>query len=409
MTRPRRKPRPEEEENPELTNGKKENVKDEEVPSLFDNHEIHDDNRHSDEINVDEEISSDSDFKPGYTDYETNDFDYIDFENDELTEPIDLDSEEESPNSDPFPPTGNNYDKIEDDSYDQGFKYEYYKDRSYLFIFGPPAAGKTVIIGSILKYLKSYRSTKFGDTLRNINDKNIIHESEGNKLWRELTEANINNEFPSGTTNIEASKVFHNNPAPRHLNLHFSPDSSHPDFSFCIMDMAGEDLSKVDYESNAPLPSSIRTYIEDVPKQNMCFIYVLDPLCESLKKSEQTTLFEAFIENLDTNGHTSTPLLIIVSKWDTLKLEYSDIKNFLEIEYEDIYGYSHQANRDITILEYSIGEVRDNKPVRFDHTYPERLFNWLYSNQIGYDLNVTASEPEKSKFKNLLNKWKKNR
>lgn len=288
---------------------------------------------------------------------------------------------------------------------DQDILYEYHPNRSYLFIFGPKSAGKTVIIGSILKYLKSYRSKKFGDTLMNINDKSIIYEREGNKLWKELTDANVNNEFPSGTQNVEATKVFHNNPAPRHLNLKFSPASNHTDFSFCIMDMAGEDLSKVDYESNAPLPSSIRTYIEDVPKQNMCFIYVLDPLCESLKKSQQIALFEAFIENLDTNGHTATPLLIIVSKWDVIKSKYNDINNFLDMEYDDISGYSHQANRDISVLEYSIGEVHDNKPVRFDHTYPERLFNWLYSNQTGYDLKSEVMEPEKS----WINKYIKKR
>jgi hypothetical protein len=175
------------------------------------------------------------------------------------------------------------------------------------------------------------------------------------------------------------------------------------------MDMAGEDLRKVDYESKNPLPSSIRTYIEDVPKQNMCFIYVLDPLCESLKKSQQTALFEAFIDNLDSNDHTSTPLLIVVSKWDTISSNYSDIDNFLELEYEDIWGYSHQANRKIAILEYSIGEVKDNKPVGFNHTYPERLFNWFYNNQTGYDLNAAGKEPEKSKSKNLLSMFNKNK
>lgn len=403
MNRPRKSPKPKEEENPELTSKKNKDTSEKEETNLFFEENIEESQQDVEEIKYVVEVDIN-------TDFDNDNFDDIDFDDDDDLVTQSFDNENERNTPPPFPPPPPEDEReAEKESYDEGYKYEFDPKRSYLFIFGPPAAGKTVIIGSILKYLRSYRSREFGDTLLNINDKNIIHEREGNKLWRELTEANINNEFPSGTQNVEATKLYLNNPAPRHINLNFSPASNHPDFSFCIMDMAGEDLSKVDYESSAPLPSSIRTYIEDVPKQNMCFIYVLDPLCESLKKSQQTALFEAFIENLDTNGHTATPLLIIVSKWDVIKSNYADINDFLEMEYEDISGYSHQANREISVLEYSIGEVQDNKPVRFDHTYPERLFNWLYSNQTGYDLNSETKEPEKSTFKNLLNKLKRNK
>jgi GTPase SAR1 family protein len=406
MNRPRKSPKPKGEDNPEF-----ENTSNSESTDLFSEFNPNDLGQNMEEHEVEFDKNSNIDFDSDIFDVkDDNTLLDFDLDADEFSDKQRFESKHDYENPPPFPPTEPYSEKeINDDSSDQSFKYEYDPNRSYLFIFGPKSAGKTVIISSILKYLRSYRSRTFGDTLMNINDKNIIHEREGNKLWRELTEANINNEFPSGTQNVEATRVYLNNPAPRHLNLNFSPATNHPDFSFCIMDMAGEDLSKVDYESNAPLPSSIRTYIEDVPKQNMCFIYVLDPLCESLNKPQQTALFEAFIETLDTNGHTSTPLLIIVSKWDTIMSKYTDIKDFLEMEYEDISGYSHQANRDITILEYSIGEVHDNKPIRFDHTYPERLFNWLYKNQTGNDLNSEINGPDKSIFRNFLNRFKKNK
>ena len=268
------------------------------------------------------------------------------------------------------------------------YHYEYDSERSYVFIFGPSAVGKTVIIGSILKYLKVYRSKTYGDTLKNINNKDIIHEREGNLLWRDLTKANTENKFPFGTVNIESSKENQNNPAPRHLNLHFLPANQIPDFKFCFLDMAGEDLSKLDYESEKPLPETIETYLEDVPKQNMCFIFVVDPQCSAATKSEQIVLFDAFIERLDSNDHTETPLLILVSKWDTVKDQFDNVEQYLEDEFEDILATANQANRNISFAEFSIGkvDVLENRPLSYDHSYPERVFNWLYKNQIGKSL-----------------------
>jgi GTPase SAR1 family protein len=269
------------------------------------------------------------------------------------------------------------------------YKYEYNPDRSYLFIFGPPSAGKTVLIGSIIKYLKTYRSQQYGDTLKNKNNPEIKHEYEGNRLWRELTEANIQNKFPKGTDNLDSARTFLNLPVPRHINLHFHPASSHPDFEFCFMDLSGEDCSKVDYESGGKLHWSIRTYLEDVPKNNMCFIYVIDPKCEDRTNEEQTTLFEAFIDTLDANEHTSTPLLILVSKWDLYKTSYPDVEVFLKSEFEDIWGVANQTMRKISVAEFSIGNVekeRNEKIISFDSSYPERVFNWFYKTQTGHNL-----------------------
>ena len=278
------------------------------------------------------------------------------------------------------------------------YSYEYDPERSYVFIFGPSTVGKTVIIGSILKYLKSYRSKEFGDTLKNINNKNVIHEKEGNILWRDLTKANIDNKFPSGTGTIDSTTNFRNNPAPRHLNLHYLPAKNIPDFKFCFLDMAGEDLSKLDYEASKPLPKSIETYVEKVPKQNMCFIFVIDPKCTTASKSEQIVLFDAFIETLDSNEHTSTPLLILVSKWDTIKDQYKDVEEYLETEFEDVWGAANQQHRNISIAEFSIGRVNieENKPLSYDPSYPERVFNWLYKTQIGTSL-IEEEDKEKPK------------
>ena len=276
------------------------------------------------------------------------------------------------------------------------YQYEFDSDRSYVFIFGPSNVGKTVIIGSLLKYLKSYRGREHGDTLKNINNKDVPWEREGNILWKDLTIANTNNRFPAGTSTIGATSNFRNNPAPRHLNLHYLPARNIPEFKFCFLDIAGEDLEKLDYESSRPLPKTIETYIEDVPKQNMCFIFVVDPQCATATKDQQIVLFDAFIETLDSNDHTETPLLILVSKWDTLKKQFENVQEYLEAEFEDVWGVANQVNRNISVAEFSIGEVDvlENRPLNFDHSYPERVFNWLYETQMGTSLKEEDDETE---------------
>lgn len=277
---------------------------------------------------------------------------------------------------------------------------EYHTDRSYFFIFGPGASGKTVLISSILYYL---RNNRLGDTIKNINNSDLKHEKEGNKLWKELSETSFTKKFPKGTITVQ-----NQSPIPRHINVHFIPSNNTPGFKFCLMDMAGEDLEKIDYDSNQNLPNSIIKYIKELPKDNMCFIYVLNPDDQYFSNEKKLTLFQAFIDTLDANEHTNTPLLLLVTKWDTIENEYVNAKDFVKKEFSPIWGTLNQNERNIQIGEFSIGEVTevngDNLAdstiiEKFNSTYPERVFNWMYKTQIG--------EKNKTFFEKILDIFKK--
>lgn len=368
---------------------------------------------HPESENVDETIQSDT---SDLNDKVTSDRNYLDEKEYEDTliydEEIDYTGIDINEDTDPFltetlyeteeteNPIGTTSHTEEDFSYD----FHYHHDRSYFFIFGPSTSGKTVIISSIIRYLKSYRNRKHGDTLKNINNDELVHEKEGNRLWKELTETNINNQFPKGTSVVGASKM----PIPRHLNLHFIPSNGLPDFKFCFMDMAGEDLSKIDYDSYKTLPKGIKTYIEDVENKNLCFIYVLNPDSDLQSKANKVSLFEAFIDLLDKNGHTNTPLLLLVSKWDKIKNNYSCIDEYLENEFDSIWGRIHEKVRDITIAEFSIGEVDSSNKnlIKYDPSYAERVFNWMYKNQMGHNLDGKTDAKPMSLIEKILKYFK---
>ena len=280
---------------------------------------------------------------------------------------------------------------------------DYHSDRSYLYIFGPSSVGKTVIISSILNYLDNDRPEEFGDTLTSLNGKEKKHEIEGNRLWNELTTTLFENKFPKGT-----GVVKRDNPIPRHINAHLLlTDRKKTDFKFCCIDMSGEDLSKVNHDANENLPEIIEAYIKSLPKENICFIYILDPKPqEQLTKSEQLNIFKGFINLIDQNDHTGTPLLFLVSKWDLVSDSYENVEEYIKKEYKPIWGTLNQSAREISYAEFSIGEVRDdNKLIKeYDPKYAEKVFNWFYEKQTGCSLIEKTKNPKKDFLNNYFKK-----
>lgn len=286
--------------------------------------------------------------------------------------------------------------------YYREYDLEYDPDISYLFIFGPSTTGKTVMISSILYYLENVRSVEYGDSIKNINDPSKAHEREGNKLWKELSSTLFDNQFPKGTAAVKQD-----NPFPRHINAHFIPnDKSAYDFKFCLMDMSGEDLEKVDYDAEEKIPESIKVYVEKMPKDNMCFMYVLDPKSDAYSKSQQLGIFKAFIDLLDQHNHESTPLLFLVSKWDLVANEYENVEDYVKKEFPPIWGTLNQQVREITYTEFSIGDVDNDLRIirKYNPSYAEKVFKWFYNVQNG---KVLASKNQNTKKGFFSKRFKK--
>lgn len=278
-------------------------------------------------------------------------------------------------------------------------QYEYDPNRSYFFIYGPNSVGKTVIIGSIYEYLNTKRSLK-GDKISNINGNTLPHEILGNQLLNEFIEKRLNNSFPKGTFSVQTEY-----PIPRHLNFKFSSaNPKKPEFEFCFMDMSGEDLSKINFNSEKKLPPSIKTYIEDVPKENLCFFYVIDPTFLSADKIKQNQIFTAFIQMIDTYNHDDTPIMLLVSKWDAVQ-GYKDEAEYLENEFPSIWAATHQAGRNFTVGSFSIGEVIDKQIKKYDLSYAEKVFKWMYKTQTGKDLDDTVKNKPNNWLSRILEKY----
>lgn len=385
MSRPRKSPKPKEEDNPELTSKTNKDTSEKEETNPFSEENVEETYQDDEEIKSEEEVDIN-------TDFDNDNFEDIDFIIKDNFDPPSLEGDIGIDTPPPFPPPPPyNNPETEGESNDDGVKYEYDVERSYFFIFGPTTAGKTVIISSLIRYLDDFRGVK-GDTLIFQNNDSTPHEIRGQILYNNLTETQIENKFPPPTEKAASTK----DRIPTHMNFEFFPANEDSSFKFCLMDMAGEDLMNIDPSKKEKLPASIKTYIEDVNKDNLCFIYVLNPEdSHILTKSYKVTLFRTFINLIDQNNHTGTPLLFLVSKWDTVNQNYNDVQSFLEEEYPRIWGVLNQERRNVSYAEFSIGSVdsSDSKMIeKYDYTYAERVFKWMYNVQVGGSIDCESKK-----------------
>lgn len=289
--------------------------------------------------------------------------------------------------------------------------FVYHKNRSYFFIFGPFTSGKTVIISSIISYLNDYRNTEKGSTTICLNDQSVKHEKIGLELYNEVMEMQYSNQFPSGTLNIASRKQSSSGDVPGHIDLRYIENNQDDSFDFCMMDMAGEDLQNIKVEKDTPLPESIRTYIEDIPNDNMCFMYVLNPDASYHMETnaKKASLFNSFIQLLDSRGHTSTPILILVSKWDTIESQYDSASDYIRKEYPSIWGKASEGARNITITSFSYGIVEDVKPIEFMPKDAKKVFEWMYKTQHQGDSedDHNIGKENNSFIKSILSKLRK--
>lgn len=270
------------------------------------------------------------------------------------------------------------------------------ENTSYFFMFGVKGAGKSVILSGLFYNILAHRE---GDDLRNKNDHEIEHQDRGTKLINNLLEQVPDGSWPSSTPtlNSESQQV------PRQMNMEFLPrDPKKPEFDFCTMDMSGEDLMKLrpgsDYDK-ARLNDGIEAFL-DLPFQNLAFLCVY-PAYSSVDNAQRLSSYmQSFLDELDRTGHSDTPLLMIVSKWDLVEDGFESPAEFLRQKAPIIYNKLLKPTR--TIMSFSIGNVDEAKDIYdYDPTSSNKLFGWMYKTQMGLELDEPIS---KSLWQKLLSR-----
>jgi hypothetical protein len=278
---------------------------------------------------------------------------------------------------------------------------KFMNDYSCFFMFGVSFSGKSAILSGLFYNLYAHKILA-GHSIEKTNDLSIPNQQEGTILLNELLAAIPRKEFPRRTQELNPTK-----PLPKQINHVFRPkDPRKPVFKFSILDISGEDLEKVDPAKNygGKLKSGIDVFLK-LPENNLAFICVIPAVVPGhMDEFELSNYILNFLNTIDLKGHRKCPILFIVSKWDTMNGVYSRPEDFLKENMPLIWAKMHEADRDVSIMSFSLGEVEtkghQTKIAQFKPENSEKLFNWMYKTQMGVDLDEPVS-------KSLWNKlWK---
>jgi GTPase SAR1 family protein len=274
---------------------------------------------------------------------------------------------------------------------------------SYFFMFGVKGSGKSSILSSLIYYLRVLR---VGDSIDKLSKTHLDFDRRGEELMDEFYKQVSIGLFPMSTATLssEGEKV------PRQMPLSFKPaDTSKSEFRLCLMDISGEDLMKVRpdrQKTQERLPEGIEVFL-DASQSNLCFILVYS-VSEILSHSEQELYFDRFLDILTRKGLKQVPILLMLSKWDLVRNQYESVEDFLKKEARLIWNHVNQPDRNVTIMSFSIGHVDiHSNTYNYEHGDTEKLFNWMYSTQLGVDLNAQIDQSIFKRFWDRFNRSKK--
>lgn len=261
-------------------------------------------------------------------------------------------------------------------------------DTTYFFVFGLTSAGKSVMLSGLVYYLSAIH--KDGQ-VKATGDLDSVHHKRGEYVSSQMQERVEAGEF------VEPTKMINNTELvlPSEINLEYIPrkSESKSSMSFCLLEMAGEDLAQIQLtdggNKGGKLDEKINAYLKN-PDCNIAFICVVDP--EAASKSQ--LVIRQFLNYTDKIGRGESPVLIAVSKWDKVSHEYdNDVNKYFEEKIPSLNRLSEDEDREYTKMGFSIGEVLGEKNYKFNPIDSEKLFKWIYETSTGspYDQNINAS------------------
>ncbi len=268
----------------------------------------------------------------------------------------------------------------------EGPSWKYYEDTNYYMIFGIRSSGKTVALSGLMYCLNTFQNS----SVENLNNRTVPAELKGEKLYETLLSNIPDGRWFPGSPTISADDL----DVPRQIHLKFKPNSpSKPEFTFCTMDMAGEDLMRMRVSENHQV--GLHPGIEEIfkiPKDYMSFICVYPAVDEEMQRSEKSSYMRSFFNILDQYEHRETPLIMLISKWDIVEDQYKDAEDFLRRNDEVIWSRLQDSDRKVSYMKFSIG-TEDSGGFKYDRQDSEKLLSWMYETAHGIPLKEPARLP----------------
>ena len=240
---------------------------------------------------------------------------------------------------------------------------------NFIFLFGGPQRGKTVVTSSLINFMADAQMSEGQLSSFNVK-KGTDH---GNALYRKILRVFANRGFPERTTLIGQGEVIH-------LNVRFIPNNQRDkeELFLTFLEMPGDSLQKIDAPDGGrgDFPKSIDAFFK---AKDASILFIL--ITEHLRAAEDDQLLSSFIDYVirENKGFENSRFLLLVSKWDEYDggLEIEEfVKRNMRLTSSKLHDKKH------SISEFSIGEVSvaDNTPFlkQFNPIPAKQVLNWVY-------------------------------
>lgn len=267
---------------------------------------------------------------------------------------------------------------------------------NFVFLFGGPQRGKTVVTASVVSFMHDVvlANGKAEPHNRKKNDKlqaRSAKDDAGDVLLQKILTFRAKRLFPGRTALVNESD-------PIYVNVRFTPNDTrdHKPLNFTFLEMPGDSLKNIlaPEGGRGDLPSSIDVFFRaNNAKTKLSFILVTDH--ESAAEDDQ--LIASFIDYVisECDGFDAARFLLLVSKWDEYDggLPLTDfVQTTMQLTFSKLYDPKH------SISAFSIGKVTvaSGSPMlkEYNSEYPKKVLGWLYRSITGkspYDPGLLKS------------------
>jgi len=256
------------------------------------------------------------------------------------------------------------------------------KDSNFVFFFGTASSGKSVILATMLYYLRS----KAGVIRPKIGTPNT---AEAEILLYDFFENISKGILPDSTVKDKVTR----------LDLVFEPNNKSKkinSINLTFLETSGENHNEIKRGGN--YHSSIENYLT----ANLPLTFIIVTSYESAHKDD--ILINTFLNKLERYEKRlkSVNIILVISKWDksgsTNIEDTTELENFISERLPmastamDTYG--------LTKTFYTIGELNEdtNRVTLLNLDRAQKLSEWLYESIVGYPLDYEGTFWERIKF-----------
>lgn len=258
------------------------------------------------------------------------------------------------------------------------------KESNFVFFFGTAESGKSVILSSMLYYLRSYAGVlrpKLGTP----------NTKEANVLLSDFFENIRQGILPNRTTKDQVTR----------MDLVFEPNNKSKKVTpidLTFLETSGENHK--DIKRGGSYHSSIETFLN----ANIPLTFIIVTSYESAYKDD--SLINEFLDELERKGKNlkSVNAVLVISKWD--KSGRMDVESAEELDnfiLDRLPMTSQRINTyGLSKTYYTVGSVQnatgEERINLLNLSTAEVLAKWLYRSIVGYDLDYEGTFWERLKF-----------